>query len=85
MSPVYIKKLGFKTWNINVKAQKIDGSTFKTLKMIIADFWVEDKGGRLKFFQKTFLVANTKFEVILRISFLKINNANVSFSKKILQ
>ena len=38
MSPAYIKRLGLKTWKINVRAQKIDGSTLETFEMIIADF-----------------------------------------------
>ena len=38
MSPAYAEKLGLKTWMTNVGAQKIDGSTFKTFGMVIADF-----------------------------------------------
>ena len=38
MSPVYIKKLDFKTWKINVKVQNIDGSILATFGMVIADF-----------------------------------------------
>ena len=49
--------------------------------MIIADFQVEDKANRPRFFQDIFLVANTKFEVILGMLFLKLNNANMSFGK----
>ena len=82
MSFAYIEKLGLKTQKTNVRAQKIDSSALETFGMVIADFQVEDKGGRLKFFQKIFLVANTKFEVILRIFFLKISNTNVLFGKK---
>ena len=52
--------------------------------MIIADFQVEDKGGRLKFFQETFLVVNTKFELILKMLFLKISNVDVAFGKRTL-
>ena len=52
--------------------------------MMIADFQMENKGGRLKFFQETFLVANTKFEVILEMLFFKLSNANVSFGEKTL-
>ena len=79
MSPAYTKRLGFKTRKTNVRAQKSDGSALETFGMVIADFQVEDKGGRPKFFQKTFLVADTKFEVIPGISFLKLNNADLSF------
>ena len=52
--------------------------------MIITDFQIEDKASRPRFFQKTFLMANTKFEVILEMLFWKISNANVSFSEKTL-
>ena len=52
--------------------------------MIIANFQVEDKANKPRFFQETFLVADTKFEVILGMLFLKISNADVSFGKKTL-
>ena len=52
--------------------------------MVIANFQVENKIGRPRFFQKIFLIANTKFEMILRMLFLKISNADVSFVKEIL-
>ena len=45
---------------------------------------MEDKGGKPRFFQKTFLVADNKFKVVLRMPFLKISNANIAFGKKIL-
>ena len=52
--------------------------------MVIADFQVEVKVGKSKFFQEIFLVANIKFEVILKMPFLKLSNADVSFEKKTL-
>ena len=52
--------------------------------MIIANFQVEDKANRPRFFKKTFLIADTKFEVILRMPFLKISNVDMSFGKKTL-
>ena len=84
MSPAYSKKLGLKTRKTNIGAQKIDGSTLKTFRMVIADFQIDDKGGRPRFFQETFLVANTKFEGVLGILFLKISNADVAFGEGIL-
>ena len=84
MSPAYAERLGFKTWKTNVGAQKIDGSTLETFRIVIADFQVENKGSRPKFFQKTFLVADTKFEVILGMPFLKFSNADVSFGEETL-
>ena len=45
---------------------------------------MEDRVNRPRFFQETFLVANIKFEMILKMFFLKINNADKSFDEKIL-
>ena len=84
MSLAYTKKLDLKTWKTNVGAQKIDGFALKIFRMVIADFQVENKSGRPRFFYKTFLVAHTKFEMILEMSFLKINNANVAFNEEML-
>ena len=50
--------------------------------MVIADFQVEDKVGRPRFSEEIFLVADTKFEVILGMLFWKFSNADVSFGKK---
>ena len=50
ISLAYAEKLGLKTRKTNVGAQKIDGSTLETFGMVIADFQVEDKSGRPRFF-----------------------------------
>ena len=84
INPDYTWKLELKIRKTNVGAQKIDSFALETLEMVIADFQIEDKASKPKFFQKTFLVADTKFEVILEMFFLKISNADVSFGKKTL-
>ena len=50
MSLANIKKLGLKTWKTNIGAQKIDGSNLETFGIVIADFQVENKVGRPRFF-----------------------------------
>ena len=84
MSPAYAKRLGLKTRKTRVGAQKIGGSALETFGMVIADFQMEDKDGRSRFFQETFLIADTKFEGIPKILFLKLSNANVFFSEETL-
>ena len=84
MSLFYAEKLGFKTWKTSVGAHKIDGSALETFEMVIANFQMEDKSGRSRFFLETLLVANTKFEVILGMLFLKLSNADISFNEKTL-
>lgn len=82
MSPAYAERLGFQTWKTNIRAQKIDGSILETFTIVIVDFQVEDEVGKSRFFQKTFLVANTKFKVVLEILFLKFSNADILFDEK---
>ena len=84
MNPDFARKLFLKIWKTNVGAQKIDGSALETFGIIIADFQVENKANRPRFFQETFLVADTKFEIILKMLFLKISNTDMSFSEKTL-
>ena len=43
---------------------------------------MENKANRPRFFLKTFLIADIKFEVILRILFLKISNVDILFGKR---
>ena len=52
--------------------------------MVITNFQIENKIGRPKFFQKTFLIADTKFKIILKMFFLKISNTDILFNKKTL-
>ena len=84
MNSDYVWKLEFKIQKTNIGAQKIDSSILATFKIIIADFQIGNKASRPRFFQETFLVANTKFKVILGMFFLKISNADVSFDEKTL-
>ena len=81
MNSDYTWKLGLKIQKTNIRAQKIDGSALKTFGMVIADFQVDDKASKPRFFQETFLVADTTFEVILRMLSLKISNADMSFGE----
>ena len=84
MNPAFAQKLGLKTKKTNIWAQKMNGSALKTFGMVIVDFQLEDKGGRPQFFQETFLVADTKFDIILEMPFLKLSNADISFGEEIL-
>ena len=82
MTPTYAAKLGLKVRKIDIGAQKIDGSTLETFGMVLADFQVEDKLERARFFQETFLLADISVEVVLNMPFLTLSIANVQFVKK---
>ena len=50
INPNFAQKLGPKVWKTNIGAQKINSSALKNFGMIIADFQVEDKASRPRFF-----------------------------------
>ena len=82
MTPGYASKLGLKVRFIDIRAQKIDGSTLKTFGMVLASFQVKNTLGRARFFQETFLLADLSIEVVLRMPFLTLSNADIKFAQK---
>ena len=77
--PTFAKKLGFPIRPIDVRAQKIDGTTLETFGIVVAAFSVTNKDNQVRFFKKTFLVANVSPKVVFGISFLTLSTANVDF------
>ena len=77
MTPVYTSKLGFKVHPTNIGAQKIDSTTLKIFKMVLASFQIENKLRKGWLFQETFLLADISGKVALDILFLILSNANV--------
>ena len=77
MTLAYTLKLGLKVYHTNVGAQKIDGSILKIFGMVLVNFQVEDKFGRVRFFQETFLLTNISAKVVLGKPFLTFSNADV--------
>ena len=78
----YAIKLGLCARKTNVGAQKIDGSNLDNFEIVIVDCSVKDKLGRVRFFRKTFLLANIGLEVILGMLFLTLSKANVRFAEQ---
>ena len=78
----YASKLGFRVHCTNIEAQKIDGSIVELFGMVLASFQVEDKFGRIRLFQETFLLADISTEVVLGMLFLNLSNADVQFVEK---
>ena len=82
MHPAFAKKLGLIVQSLNIGAQKINDTTFKTYEMVIAAFSVIDQSDRVKFFEETFFIANVNPDVIYDIIFLTLSNADINFLKK---
>ncbi len=81
MISAYTAKLGLSTQKTCVGAQKIDGSPFETYDMASASFSLQDSLGRVRFFEETFLLADTSIKIVLEMPFLSLRNANVEFAE----
>lgn len=64
MIPTYVSKLDFKTYYINVKAQKIYKSIFLIVKIVFTSFQIEDKLDSPWFFQKSFFLINISIKLM---------------------
>ena len=53
--------------------------------MVVSTFSILDKDNRERFFEKSFLLANIKLEIVLRMFFLIISNADIDFQARNLQ
>ena len=82
MNPTYAAKLGLVTRKTDVDAQKIDGLTLITYEMVLVGFSVQDKLTKVWLFEETFLLSDTSIEVVLRIPFLTLSDADVQFVEK---
>ena len=82
MASAYASKVGLQVYITNVGAQKIDGSTLKIFRMVLASFRVKDKLGRAQFFQETFLLADISTEIVLGIPFFTFSNVDIQFVER---
>ncbi len=82
MSQAFAQQLGLKIRKTNVRAQKIDGMTLETNKMVVSTFSVSDKDGKERFFEKSFLLANVSPDIVLGMLCLTISNADVDFQTR---
>ena len=82
IAPAYAKKLSLRVWKTNVGSRKIDESTLETYSMVIAGFQVQNKFGKAKFFQNTFLVSDTSVEIVFEMLFLAFSKVKVDFAER---
>ena len=47
--------------------------------MVVSTFFVSDKDGKEKFFEKSFLLADVNLDIVLKMPFLIMSNAEVDF------
>ena len=78
--PFFAKQLGLPIRPMDVRAQKIDGTILNTQEIVVAAFSVVDKANWVKFFEKSFLVANVSPKVVFGMLFLNLSSVDVDFS-----
>ncbi len=85
MSQAFGQQLGLNNRKTNVGAQKIDGTTLETYRMVVSTFSVSDKDGREWFFEESYLLADVSPDVVLGMPFLTMRYADVDFQARDLQ
>ncbi len=76
MSPAFAAILGLIPRPINIGDQKIDGFPLETYGMVSAGFLLQNSSEKVQFFERTFLQANTRMEVVLEMFFFFFSNAD---------
>ena len=82
MTLAYVAHLGLKAKMTNIDIQKIDRFSLATHGMVIALFQIVNKLVRSYFFQEICLLVNISMKIVLGISFLALNNADIQFAEK---
>lgn len=59
-----------------------DTHRLKTWEMIIASFWVDNRGEKSRFFKKTILLADISMDVALQMLFLTLTNIKIKFNNR---
>ena len=81
----FTQELGLSIRSMDVRAYKIDNIIPDTFGIVVSAFSVIDKANLIKFFEKTFLVANINPKVVFGILFFILSNTDVNFSGRELQ
>lgn len=76
----FAPKLGFILGSTIVDAYNIDGSLLKTYNIVLAEFLLHNSFENVRFFEETFLLADTSTEVVLGMFFLFFSNTNFEIS-----
>ena len=66
----------------NIGTQKIDGTIFKTFKIMVIAFSITGQADRIKFFKKTFLMTNVSPDVVFEMLFFTLSSANFNILRK---
>ena len=80
--PAFAEILGLVVQTNNVGAQKIDGTTLETHKIVVAAFSVSDQANMVRFLEKICLVVNVNPDIVFGMLFFTLNSAYIDFLKR---
>ena len=80
MQPSFAKQLGLLIRSTDIAVEKFDGTILHTYEMIVAAFSVMDKANRVRFFEKTFPVANVSLGIVFGMLFFILSGADIDYS-----
>ena len=75
----FAKELDLPIRPTDVEIQKIDGTMLNTFGIIVVAFSVMHKTHRVRFLEKTFLIANVSPEVVLEMLFFTLSGIDINF------
>ena len=79
INSVFVFQLDFKLLKINMRVQKIDNTILEIYEMVVFTFFLWNKDDKEKFFEENFLLADVKPDIVLRMPFLTMSNADIDF------
>lgn len=82
MTLAYLAVLELRVCPTDIRVQKINRSTLLTHDPLLANFLVEDKEGRMHFFQEIFLITNIIISVVLGMPILSLSKLKINFAKE---
>lgn len=82
MNLIFAKTLGLVFRLINIEVQKIDGLLHRIYRMVSAGFSLQNRLGKVRFFEKNFLLGIINMKQILEILFLFLIKIDVKFGTK---
>lgn len=78
----FIERLGLVVQSTIVIAQKINDTTLKIYRMIVAVFSITDQVNKVNFFEETFFVANVNLDMVLGMFFFTLSSIDIDFLKR---
>ena len=75
----FVRELGLPIKPMDVRAQKIDSTMLDPFGIVVTAFSVTDKANRVRFFEKTFHVANISPKIVLEMLLLTLSGTDIDF------